>query len=129
MQAIMEMQGTPQRPNPGNPGLHIPIQIRLEPEVPVDMEEMRPSRNEDTPKERIERTIISRSTGTRKSVKDVRVSAGMAARPHTEDCRKRMYEAMRKTENGRGRLEKADDKTNAYLEENRKTERKIRREA
>ena len=42
MQAIMEMQGTSQRPNLGKPGLNIPIQIRREPEVPVDMEERRP---------------------------------------------------------------------------------------
>ena len=49
-----------------------------------------------------------------------RLSAEMTARPHTEVCRKRMYEAMRKTEDGRKWMERADDKINEYMEEKEK---------
>ena len=41
------MKGTPQRPDPSKPGLHIPVRIRVEPEVPFEMPAMRPARNEE----------------------------------------------------------------------------------
>ena len=48
--AILDMKGTPQKPDPTKPGLHIPIRIRLEPEVPFAMPEMRPARDEEAPR-------------------------------------------------------------------------------
>ena len=47
--AIAEMKGTPQRPDPTKPGLHIPVSIRMEPEVPFEMPETRPARGEEAP--------------------------------------------------------------------------------
>ena len=47
--AVLGMKRTPQRPNPNKPGLHIPIQIRLEPEVPVDMTAMKNDKEEEAP--------------------------------------------------------------------------------
>ena len=44
--AIVDMKGTPHRPDPGKLGLHIPVRIRVEPEVPFEMPAMRPARNE-----------------------------------------------------------------------------------
>ena len=44
----------------------------------------------------------------------------MAARPHTEACRKRMYEEMGKTEKGKEWLKKADEKINEYCGEQEK---------
>jgi len=34
---ILDMRGTPQRPDPSKPGLHIPVRIRMEPDVSVQM--------------------------------------------------------------------------------------------
>ena len=48
--AILDMKGTPQRPNPNKPGLSIPVRIRLEPEVPVHMPDSRPARKEEAPR-------------------------------------------------------------------------------
>ena len=48
--AILDMKGTPQRPNPNKPGLYIPVQIRLEPEVPFHMPAMKPARSEEGPR-------------------------------------------------------------------------------
>ena len=48
--AITDMKGTPQRPDPSKPGLHIPVSIRMEPEVPIDMAMMRPARDEEAPR-------------------------------------------------------------------------------
>ena len=45
------MQGTPQQPDPSKPGLHIPVRIRMDPPVEVDMPNLRPQREEDMPKE------------------------------------------------------------------------------
>ena len=36
--AIIDMEGTPQRPGPNKPGLHIPVRIRAEPEVPFEIQ-------------------------------------------------------------------------------------------
>ena len=44
------MQGTPQQPVPSKPGLHIPVRIRMDPSVEVDMPELRTQRKEDMPK-------------------------------------------------------------------------------
>ena len=48
--AILDMKGTPQRPDPTKQGLHTPVQIRLEPEVPFDMPAMKPARDEEGPR-------------------------------------------------------------------------------
>ena len=46
-----------------------------------------------------------------------RLSAGMKAkRPHSDKCRDRMYQEMRKTEEGRKWLEGAEGRVNEYLE-------------
>ena len=47
---LQSMAGSPQQPDPNKPGLHIPIRIRLESEVPVEMPSMRAARDEETPK-------------------------------------------------------------------------------
>ena len=44
--AILDMKGTPQQPDPTKPGLHIPVRIRMEPEVPFNMPDMMPAREE-----------------------------------------------------------------------------------
>ena len=48
--AITDMKGTPQMPDPNLPGLHIPVRIRVEPEVPFEMPAMRPARDEEAPR-------------------------------------------------------------------------------
>ena len=47
---ILDMKGTPQRPDLSKPGLNIPAKIRLEPEVAIDMPVMRPARKEEGPR-------------------------------------------------------------------------------
>ena len=47
--AILDMKGTPQRPDPTKPGLSIPVQIRLEPEAPFSMLAMVPAGSEEGP--------------------------------------------------------------------------------
>ena len=45
--AIVDMEGAPLRPDPNKPGLHIPVRIRVEPVVPFDIPVMRLARDED----------------------------------------------------------------------------------
>ena len=85
--------------------------------MPVDMADLRPSRKEDTPK----RTYLKKYHFEEHGYTDgcegcARSVAVMEAKPHTEECRRRMYEAMRKTEKGRKWLEKADDRIDEYME-------------
>ena len=47
---ILDMRGTPQRPDPSKPGLHIPVRIRMDPDVPVQMPASRPARKEEGPR-------------------------------------------------------------------------------
>ena len=47
---ILEMKGTPHRPDPTKPGLSIPVKIRLEPDVKIDMPITRPARKEEGPR-------------------------------------------------------------------------------
>ena len=44
----------------------------------------------------------------------------MPSRPHSEDCRRRLHEEMRKTEQLRNMLGRADDKINADMGEEEK---------
>ena len=44
------MQGTLQQPDPSKPGLHIPVRIRMDPPVEVDMPDLGPQREEDMPR-------------------------------------------------------------------------------
>ena len=90
MNAIMDMQGTPQKPDPGKPGLHIPVSIRLEPEVPYEMPEMRPARDEDGPRKAyIMRRHYEEHGYTENCEGCARMSAGMKSRPHTRRLAKR----------------------------------------
>ena len=92
IQAILDMKDTPQRPNPNKPGLHIPIQIRLEPEVPFEVPEMRPARDEETPKRAYLKRYHFQEHGYTADCEGCSIlSVGMATRSHTEECSKRMY--------------------------------------
>ena len=96
--AIVDMKGTPQRPGLGKPGLHIPVRIRVEPEVPFEMPAMRPARNEEAPrrayvmkKHYVEHGYTEGCEGCS------RLSAGMKPRPHSNACRERMYRDLKGT--------------------------------
>ena len=78
------MQGTPPRPDPTKPGLHIPVRIRMDPEVPFNMSGMKPAREEEAPrrtyvmKRRFEKFGYAQDCEGR-----ARLSTGMKSRPHT----------------------------------------------
>ena len=118
MNAILDMKGTPERPDPTRPGIHIPVRIRLEPEMPFDMPVLRPARDEEGPRRLYLRKKDFKEFGfTEECDGCARLSSGMMPRPHTSKCRKRMEEEMRKTESGRKRIEEADMRVHEFLEE------------
>ena len=119
--AILDTTGTPQRPNPGKQGLHVLLQISMEPEVPVELQEMRPARGEEIPKKTDSKKYRFQGYGyTADCEACASLSAGMAARPHTEDCKRRLYEELRKTEKTRKLLERADEQINEYMQDQEK---------
>ena len=114
--AILEMKGTPQQPDPKQPGLHIPIGIRLKPEVPIVMPGMRPARTEDAPKWAYLKKYNFQEHGyTEDGEGCARLMAGMPARPHAEACRTRMYEAVGETETGRKWMGRAEAKIDDHM--------------
>ena len=94
--AIVDMKGTPQRPDPGKPGLHIPVRIRVEPEVPFEMPAMRPARNEDAPRRAYVMKRHYDEHGYTEGCEGCsRLSAKMKPRPHSNACRERMYRELK----------------------------------
>ena len=99
---IIDMKGTPQRPDPSKPGLNIPVKIRLEPEMAMDMPIMRPARKEEGPRAAYLSKEDFRKFGFTEGCDGCgRLAAGMASRPHTSKCRARMKEEMKSTPEGR----------------------------
>ena len=100
--AILDMKGTPQQPDPTKPGLHIPVRIRMEPEVPFVIPSMKPAREEEAPRRTY---VMKRHFDKLEYTADcegcARLSTGMKSRPHTGKRRARMYEDLKKTEAGR----------------------------
>ena len=102
---ILDMKGTPQRPDPTKPGLHIPVRIRMEPEVPFSMPGMKPAREEEAPRRTyVMKRHFEKFGYTQDCEWCARLSTGMKSRPHTGKCRARMYEKLkqrlRKEESG-----------------------------
>ena len=98
---IIDMKGTPQRPDPSKPGLNIPVKIRLEPEVAIDMPIMRPARKEEGPRASYLSNEDFRKFGFTEGCDGCgRLAAWMGSRPHTSKCRARMKEEMKNTPEG-----------------------------
>ena len=100
---IVDMKSTPQRPDPTKPGLHIPVRIRIEPEVPFDMPVMRPARDEDGPRRAYIMKRHYEEHGYAEGCEGcARLSEGMRGIPHSNVCIERMYrmlEQQKKAEN------------------------------
>ena len=100
--AIVDMKGTPQRPDPSKFWLHIPVRIRVEPEVPFEMPAMRPARNEEAPRRAYVMKRHYDEHGYTEGCEGCgRLAAKMKPRPHSNACRERMYRELMGTEEGR----------------------------
>lgn len=116
--AITDMKGTPQRPDPNNPELHTPVRIRVEPEVPFEMPAMRSARDEEAPRRAYVIKRRYKEHGYTEGCEGcARLSAGMKPRPHSNACRERVYKELKKTEEGKRRMEESEARINDYLEE------------
>ena len=116
--AILDMKGTPQRPDPTQPGLHIPVQIMLEPEAPFSMPAMQPARAEEGPRRPyIMKRHFEEFGYTEECEGCARLSIGMKSKPHSSKCRQRMYDELKRTKKGRKLMEEAETRINEFLEE------------
>ncbi len=118
MNAILDMKGTPQRPDPTKPGLHIPVRVRLEPEVPFGMPVMKPARDEEEPgRPYIMKGHFEEYGHTEECDGCARLSVGMKSKPHSATCSKRMYEELGETEKGRKLMEEAETRITEFYQE------------
>ena len=112
-QALTDMKGTPQRPDPTKPGTYIPIRVEIEVDGPVPvMPEMRPARNDDVPKGvYFKRKDFEEHEYTEGCEGCRRIKSGLQPRGHNKNCRQRMTEILKKENNPRWRAakEREDD--------------------
>ena len=95
--AITDIKGTPQRPDVDKPGLHIPVRIRVEPEVPFEMPMMRPTRDEEAPRRAYVMKKHYEEHGYTEGCEGcARLSAGMRPSPQSNACRGRMYKELKR---------------------------------
>ena len=106
---ILEMQGTPARPNPQSPGVDVPVHIHLpqESEVPLPGEPP-PARVETAPRRTYLKARDFEKHGYTEGCEGCRRlrTGGMGARPHTETCRNRMEERLKEEDDPRWRRAK-----------------------
>ena len=105
---ILNMAGTPQRPQPSRPGLNVPIRVEI-PEVKPDAEievekvtqkEVLPRRRVITMKELEKYGFTPGCPGC-----ETKRRGGIAKSGHDENCRKRIEERMMGDELGRAQLD------------------------
>ena len=122
------MQGTPQRPDPGKPGLHVPILINFDPPNIENQEATEVSKEHG----RIRRMKITdemlRKYGYDENCPRCKHrKAGLASNMnHNEQCRKRIYEEMEKDEDGRNKKQQNEERENRRLAE--EIERNVHKE-
>ena len=113
---IRNMQGTPARPNPQMPGQDVPIRVSLPAEggaaAPT---EPPPARNESVPRRTYLKPRDFEKHGYTEGCEGCRRvrTGGMGARPHTEQCRARMEEALK--QEGNPRHKRAEDAADEKL--------------
>ena len=106
---IVDMKGGPQRPDPTKPGLHIPVRIRVEPEVPFEMPAMRPARNEWAPRRAYVMKRHYEEYGYTEGCEGCsRLSGKMKPRPRNNACRETMYQGLKGPEEGKKWIEESE---------------------
>ena len=102
---ILNMQGTPARPNPQMPGNDVPIHIHVPLDLGPDVEEVRPPRVETEPRRTYLKAKDFEEHGYTVDCEGCRRlrTGGMMARPHSVGCRARMEEILKKADNPRYR--------------------------
>ena len=116
---LKDLQGTPQQPDPGKPGLAIPIRIHFDP--PSLQEPIRAEENEK-PRQIRRMKITARMLekyGYSDGCDGCRYRrAGLGeSRNHTEECRKRIEAEMDRDEDGRKRKEEDEARINHRIAE------------
>ena len=111
---ILEMQGTPQRPDPGKPGLQVPILVNFDPPTIENPEATDLSKEHG----RLRRMKITdemlRKYGYEENCPRCRNrKAGLVSNMnHSEQCRKRIYEEMENNEDGRRKKQQTEEREN-----------------
>ena len=121
MAAVNAVKGTPARPKPGRDDPRIPIRIDLPRRIGSGV---------DQPPGFVPRRVYIKKRDyeeygyTPGCEGCVRMQDGRGKRPHNQECVERMMEALKSSEEGRRRLQAADDRVNEELA--RRMEEEIR---
>ena len=113
------MKGTPQRPNPNEPGTEIPIRIRFDEGPEVEVQDPAPAKpGPDVRRMRINPEMIARY-GYMEGCPacDLKRAGLREPRSHSERCRKRIMEALEKDEEGRRRLQREKERLDRRMAE------------
>ena len=97
------MRGTPQQPNPAKPGMKVPIKVTFDEGNKVEEESSMPMRaGTDVRRVRITPAVLAKY-GYTEGCEGCRYKRAKMAgqRPHSEECRKRIMEALEDDEDGK----------------------------
>ena len=116
---IRNLQGTPQQPDPSKAGISIPVSVRFDPRGSDDEAiPTQPLRKEAGRRMRLTERLFDKyghSEGCGGCQAQV---AGMSDRkPHTEECRRRIGEAMEENAEGRDQKKKDEERMNRRIAE------------
>ncbi len=116
---VKAVKGTPQQPDPNKPGMRIPVQVNFDPpeegEV-IEAEELRKEggmRRMKITKDLLETFGYTEGCeGCRRKRADIKEQ-----RPHTEECRRNLWERMEETMEGRRKKEKEEVRIDVKISE------------
>jgi len=117
---ILNMKGTPQRPDPSKPGLQIPIRVRFDGPKEDEVRKSEPARREDERRRlRITAKDLQKYGYTDKCEGCKFKKLGWKEhRPHSEVCRRRLREAMEGDAEGKDKVRREDERAAEWLGEN-----------
>ena len=107
-EAIKRLQGTPQQPDPSKPGVRIPVRVTFDPMEEAEPSEAREARREKElgRRMRITKPLLEHYGYSEDCEGCRRKRAGMDARLHTDRCRARLWDDMKKDDYGRVLVER-----------------------
>lgn len=116
---IQAIRGTPQQPDPNKPGMSIPIRINFDPPIREPADEAQEARKDkSTRRMRITNEMLQEFGYTDGCEGCRRKKAKMTEqRPHSEMCRKLLWERMGQTEEGRRKRDEEEEKMNMKIED------------
>ena len=99
--AIKALRGSPQQPDPARPGMRIPIEVEFDPEEEFQEDRVEPCAEDAARQLQIRRWMLEKFGETPGCRGCEHLLSHKDKRPHTQECRRRIKDALAGDEEGR----------------------------